>query len=83
MLLTNKNLDTLSRKMNEGVSGPPSDFARRMLTKHGWEEGRGLGRNEDGPTTHIRVIKKEEASGIGYDQSQKKKDASQWGDQWW
>ena len=83
MLLSSKNLDALSKKMNESVSALPSDKARRMLTMHGWQEGRGLGKREDGPTTHIRVAKKEEASGIGWDQAVKKQETSQWGDQWW
>ena len=37
-----------------------------MLLKMGWSEGKGLGRNEDGMSSHIRVKRKVESEGIGF-----------------
>lgn len=42
-----------------------SKFGYRMLAKMGWTEGKGLGRQEDGNTSHIRVRKKSTNSGVG------------------
>ena len=36
-----------------------------MLKNMGWSEGRGLGANEDGATTHIAIKKKNSNAGIG------------------
>lgn len=36
-----------------------------MLQSFGWSEGKGLGANEDGVTTHIRVAKKQDTLGVG------------------
>jgi hypothetical protein len=42
-------------------------FGYRMLAKMGWAEGKGLGRNEDGSTDHVRVKRRAEAAGLGND----------------
>ena len=39
-----------------------------MLVKMGWSEGKGLGRNEDGMSSHIRVKRKVESVGIGFEE---------------
>ena len=39
-----------------------------MLQKMGWSKGKGLGKNEDGSTSHIKVKKKEDSQGLGLDE---------------
>ena len=39
-----------------------------MLQKMGWKKGKGLGKNEDGSTLHIKVKKKEDSQGLGLDE---------------
>jgi Pin2-interacting protein X1 len=51
--------------MNEGAASGPSDWARKMLEKQGWAAGKGLGRNEDGRTEHVRIKKKDDTAAIG------------------
>ena len=38
-------------------------FGFRMLAKMGWSEGKGLGANEDGAATHVRVKKRQDNLG--------------------
>lgn len=53
--------------LNESVSAPTSSFARNQLKKMGWQEGEGLGRRNQGQSSHIRVSKRtEETSGLGH-----------------
>lgn len=40
-----------------------SNFGRRMLEKMGWGDGKGLGRKEDGMSTHIKIKKRQENLG--------------------
>eukprot|EP01116_Phalansterium_solitarium_P012836 TRINITY_DN2949_c0_g1_i1.p2 TRINITY_DN2949_c0_g1~~TRINITY_DN2949_c0_g1_i1.p2 ORF type:complete len:355 (-),score=167.47 TRINITY_DN2949_c0_g1_i1:443-1507(-) len=42
-----------------------SDFGSKMLQKWGWQQGKGLGKNEDGTKDYIRVKKKHDNSGLG------------------
>ncbi|CAI2167217.1 18040_t:CDS:2 [Funneliformis geosporum] len=44
--------------------GSGEDFAHRMLTKFGWQEGHGLGRNEQGISEPLAVQKTDVRSGI-------------------
>eukprot|EP01089_Gocevia_fonbrunei_P002098 TRINITY_DN1208_c0_g1_i1.p1 TRINITY_DN1208_c0_g1~~TRINITY_DN1208_c0_g1_i1.p1 ORF type:complete len:281 (+),score=98.78 TRINITY_DN1208_c0_g1_i1:129-971(+) len=46
-------------------SDDKSKFGYKMLEKMGWEDGKGLGANEDGRTDHVKVSKKSDAGGIG------------------
>ncbi|KAL9979358.1 hypothetical protein ACROYT_G017011 [Oculina patagonica] len=41
-----------------------------MLTKMGWESGKGLGAKEDGATTHVKAAKRRDNLGLGADKSQ-------------
>ena len=44
MLLTRKTKDSLVGQLNESAAAPVvSDFARRLMAKYGWEDGKGLG----------------------------------------
>ena len=54
------------RDVNERVATGPSAWAKKLLERQGWSEGKGLGKEEDGMTTHLRVKKKEDNSALGY-----------------
>ncbi len=44
----------------------PSSFGRKMLHKFGWKDGQGLGKKEQGISTHLRVVRRvDESLGIG------------------
>jgi Pin2-interacting protein X1 len=42
-------------------------FGKQLMKKAGWEEGKGLGRKEDGITEHVRTVRKDNVLGIGYE----------------
>uniref|UniRef100_A0A8C5Y5W5 G patch domain-containing protein 4 n=1 Tax=Microcebus murinus TaxID=30608 RepID=A0A8C5Y5W5_MICMU len=42
-------------------------FAEEQLLKHGWTQGKGLGRKENGITQALRVTLKQDAHGVGHD----------------
>ncbi len=43
-----------------------SSFGRKMLEKMGWKgDGVGLGKNQQGTSTHLRAVKRAESLGIG------------------
>lgn len=41
-------------------------YGFKMLSKMGWKMGKGLGKNEDGNTSHIKVTKKNDYKGVGF-----------------
>ncbi|XP_043279661.1 titin [Venturia canescens] len=47
-------------------SDDSNKFGQKMLEKMGWSSGKGLGRNLDGMTEHIRARFKNDQGGIGY-----------------
>lgn len=47
-----------------------SEFARDQLLKHGWEQGKGLGRKESGIKEAIKVQIKNDTAGVGHDPGQ-------------
>jgi len=59
----------LGAQLNESAAVPMTkdkqSFAMRQMSKMGWSEGDGLGKNREGMKTHIRVKKREEEQGIG------------------
>jgi Pin2-interacting protein X1 len=69
--------------MRESVSAPVSTFARTQLERMGWTEGTGLGKRQDGITTHIKVKQRKEASGIGSEQVAAAVQQQQVQDLWW
>lgn len=52
-------------------------FAEEQLLKHGWTQGKGLGRREDGITQALRVTLKQDTHGVGHDP------AKEFTDHWW
>lgn len=44
-------------------------FAEEQLLKHGWTQGKGLGRKENGITQALRVKLKQDTHGVGHDPS--------------
>ncbi|KAL3884631.1 hypothetical protein ACJMK2_024758 [Sinanodonta woodiana] len=44
-----------------------NNFARNQLTKHGWKEGSGLGKAENGIKEAIKVKIKNDVAGVGHD----------------
>ena len=42
-------------------------FGKQFMKKAGWEEGKGLGRNEDGIVDHVKTVRKDNVLGIGHD----------------
>ena len=52
-------------------------FAQKHMYKQGWVEGKGLGRNESGMKTAIKVKIKRDQAGIGHDM------AEEFTFQWW
>jgi hypothetical protein len=63
-LLSKKNVHRLGSTINEHAGSEISSFARRQMLKMGWVEGSGLGKNQDGITTHIKAIKRLDNEGI-------------------
>ena len=45
------------------LSSDTSRFGYQMLTKMGWQSGKGLGAKEDGSTTHVKSVKRRDNLG--------------------
>mmetsp|Transcript_24839 Transcript_24839/g.41515 ORF Transcript_24839/g.41515 Transcript_24839/m.41515 type:complete len:521 (+) Transcript_24839:65-1627(+) len=58
-------------ELYQGVERDGRGF--KLLQTMGWSEGRGLGANEDGIATHVRVKKRRELTGIGADVTENSK----------
>eukprot|EP01031_Cornospumella_fuschlensis_P030699 gene30699-37095_t len=57
-----------------------SNFGYRMLAKMGWTEDKGLGKNEDGMSAHVKMKKREDGLGLGMETVQDDKVGSKaWG----
>ena len=78
-ILGKKALVKLGSRINESRAAPGiSPFARSIMEKMGWKDGHGLGKNEDGRVEHIKVVKKEENTGIGLEQYEREKVTENW-----
>lgn len=42
-------------------------FGKQIMRKSGWEEGKGLGKHEDGAVEHVKAFKKADNLGIGHE----------------
>ena len=65
MLVTKKTAATMGLSIHDGVGSKVSVFARRQMEKMGWQEGKGLGKNETGISKHIKAVKRDDSSGLG------------------
>lgn len=81
MLLTKKTISALGSDIKDANGSKISNFAKKQMEKMGWVEGQGLGKNSDGSTTHIKVTKKEESSGLGLDKETSEKLSAT--EHWW
>ncbi|ELW59863.1 G patch domain-containing protein 4 isoform X2 [Tupaia chinensis] len=52
-------------------------FAEEQLLKHGWTQGKGLGRKENGITQALKVTLKQDTHGVGHDP------AEEFTNHWW
>lgn len=60
-----------------GVKSRGMKFAEEQLLKHGWTQGKGLGRRENGITQALKVTLKQDTHGVGHDP------AKEFTDHWW
>jgi len=59
-------ITTEEDKRNASWVTNESSYGRKMLNKFGWKDGQGLGKNEQGMSTHLRVVRRvDESLGIG------------------
>ncbi|KAG5511229.1 hypothetical protein JKF63_07171 [Porcisia hertigi] len=42
------------------------NFGKALLKKSGWTEGSGLGKEQDGVVSHVKVTRKDDMMGLGY-----------------
>jgi len=42
-------------------------FGHKLMEKMGWEKGKGLGANQDGIVTHVKVKQKDNQKGVGFE----------------
>ncbi|KAL7468066.1 hypothetical protein ACHAXS_008290 [Conticribra weissflogii] len=51
---------------NSEWANAPNSFGRKMLEKMGWKgDGAGLGKNQQGMSTHLRAVRRADSLGIG------------------
>ena len=79
MIVTKKTAEALGMSIFDGVGSKVSVFARRQMEKMGWEEGKGLGKNETGIVKHIKAVKRDDNSGLGLEEVK----AAELTDNWW
>ena len=69
----------MGMSIHDGVGSKVSVFARKQMEKMGWQEGKGLGKNETGISKHIKAVKRDDSSGLGLESAQ----AAELSDNWW
>lgn len=81
MLLTKNSIRDLGTRISEANGSKISSFAQNYMKKLGWEEGKGLGKDESGMQSHIKVAKKDEPTGLGLDKAAV--ESVQANENWW
>ena len=51
---------------NQEWANDHSKFGFKMLRQMGWSQGKGLGKQENGMTSHLKISKKQINSGLGF-----------------
>lgn len=70
-------MTSLNMSVTPEVKSRGMKFAEEQLLKHGWTQGKGLGRNEDGITQALRVTLKQDTCGVGHNP------AKEFTNHWW
>jgi Pin2-interacting protein X1 len=78
MLVTKKTATKLGMSIYDANGSKVSDFAQRQMEKMGWQEGKGLGKNETGISKHIKAVKRDDNSGLGSESVQAEEVAENW-----
>jgi len=78
--MSKKYHERLARSSGFSKKEFSSDFGLKVLKKFGWEEGKGLGRNEDGRKECIQQERREVNAGLG---TEAKGDTEKQWDNWW
>lgn len=80
-LVGSKMRKKMAGRLQESLSAPTSDFAKKQLEKMGWTAGTGLGRKRDGIVSHIKVQKRAENAGLGTERQAAEE--RQTAESWW
>uniref|UniRef100_A0A4W2FUH5 G patch domain-containing protein 4 n=1 Tax=Bos indicus x Bos taurus TaxID=30522 RepID=A0A4W2FUH5_BOBOX len=72
-----KTVTFLTMSITPEVKSRGMKFAEEQLLKHGWTQGKGLGRKENGITQALRVTLKQDTYGVGHDP------AKEFTNHWW
>ncbi|KDO29960.1 hypothetical protein SPRG_05150 [Saprolegnia parasitica CBS 223.65] len=73
-----KFLAQLGGMANESAASEVSSFAKKQMAKMGWSQGKGLGKEEQGIATHIKVKRREENTGVGTEAAKTEEQSNQW-----
>jgi len=78
-LLNRKTIDRLGSSLNDYSGMGVSAFAKKQMEKLGWQEGKGLGAEEDGIVDAIKLKRRVQGEGIGEDTRR----VEEVNDEWW
>ena len=71
-------MQAMSSRTVDSFGSEISTFARRQMEKMGWTEGKGLGKEEQGMASYVKVKKRVEHQGLGTETVQREAHQTQW-----